>query len=97
MVLCFIICNNFHLGICIKNTHLEGTIWRHDECSILTNWKKRCKKCNLMFPYFRTYKKRLSQKNKSYYVGSVLTPRRRNVLSKILKRTTKMVKKSIKR
>jgi len=84
------------LGIHIKNTHLEGTIWRHDKCSILTDLKKRCGKCNLLFPQFRTYKKRLTQNNKSYYVGSVLTPRRRSVLGNILRRT-KTVKKSNKR
>lgn len=87
--------NILYLGIHIKNTNLDGSIWRHNECSILTNSTKRCQQCNLLFPYFRVYRKRLSIRNKTY-VSSTLTPTRRSILKQIL-RKTKMVKQSNKR
>lgn len=67
----------------------------HNEFSILTNSTKICQQCNLLFSYFRVYRKRLSIRNKTY-VGSTLTPTRRSILKQIL-RKTKMVKKSNKR
>lgn len=68
-----------YLDIHIKNIHLEGKIWRHNQCSILIDFKKRCEKCNLLFQYLRMYKKK-----RSYNYGSNHISRKRKTLSLIL-------------
>lgn len=95
IILYFIIFINLCLGINIKNTYLENETWYHNKCSILTNSKKRCEKCNLLFPHFRMYKKRLLIQNNKY-VGPILTPTRRCMLNKLL-RKSKSAKRSNKR
>jgi len=47
-------------------------------------FKKRCKRCNSLFPYFREYKKRLSLSTKKY-VGTTLTPTRHKIIKRIIK------------
>lgn len=91
-ILHFIIFKHFFLGIVLKNTHLENETWFHDKCCIITNAQKRCERCNLLFPYFRMYKKRALLKNNKY-IGSILTPTRRSMLNKILTKS-KNIKRS---
>lgn len=83
---------NYCLGIHIKNTHLENGTWFHNNCAVLTNAKKRCERCNLLFPYFRMTKKRKLMKN-TKYIGSILTPTRRSMFNKLLIKS-KNIKKS---
>lgn len=91
-ILHFIIFKHFLLGIVLKNTHLENETWFHNKCCIITNAQTRCERCNLLFPYFRMYKKRASLKNNKY-IGSILTPTQRSMLYKILTKS-KNIKRS---
>lgn len=69
----------------MKNAYLESNFWRHIKCPILIDEKKRCHYCNTLFSYLRSLKCRsLITKNK--YIGSTLTPTRRSVLNKIMKK-----------
>lgn len=58
----------FYTGIYVKTAHLEdGKIWYHNKCSIVTQSKKSCSKCNLVIKYFALCKRRLLlQKNKPF-------------------------------
>jgi len=76
-------CFNF-LGIKIKSAQIEKTFWRSNNCSILTDSTKRCKPCDILFPYFRTYK-----------IGPTLSPTKRIVFNKIVKRKKKFKTKQI--
>lgn len=58
----------------VKTTHLEGgKIWYHNKCSIVTQSKKRCNKCNFVIKYFGTCKKRFLLKKKKSCVQSTLS------------------------
>lgn len=63
----FLFIFNFYPGILVKSTHLEnGKIWYHNKCSIVTQSKNRCNKCNFVIEFFGICKRRsLTQKNKS--------------------------------
>lgn len=50
----------------MKKTHLEDTIWRHNDCPIVSPYsKKRCKRCSSLIQYFPVCKKRSLQNNKT--------------------------------
>lgn len=76
--------NFYFLGIKIKSAQIENTFWRSNNCSILTDSTKRCKPCDILFPYFRTYRKR-SLKPRLKYIGPTLSPMKRIVFNKIVK------------
>jgi len=82
---------NVYLGIYVKTAKLENTSWRHQECCTFTNIKKSCDRCESLYPYFRSYKRRslLQQKKR---IGPTLTPNRRSILKKMLNEIKKLKK-----
>lgn len=79
-------------GISITTAKNNNGIWRHKECSLLLNKKKRCLKCDYLFPIFKKYKKRSMLIN-SKRIGPTLTPTRRRFLNNTLN-NKKNIKKS---
>lgn len=45
-----------------KNAEIEDTLWRHKECPILIEKKKRCSNCQYLFELFKKYKLRIRSK-----------------------------------
>lgn len=45
-----------------KNAEIEDTLWRHKECPLLLEKKKRCSNCQYLFELFRKYRSRIHSK-----------------------------------